>query len=357
MAMKRGMNGRWTLDNLHVLYASGINGTREYRIWSEDAVIKILANGVKYEETVTEGKVNRTIDEQVTLRILSRVGKKLDNGFVYDKPDLTEDLKNQLGFYQPMKAQRLDKQTNPPTGKVYVQPKLEGHRCMLNHEMAYTKQGKALDSCGTLFDAIPTHEDVTLDGELYHHGTKLQTIGSWVKRYQPNTEKLKFMIFDCIIHDDLDAPFKERLAYLEQLQLNTERSKLVPSALMHMSKVNDYFKKCREKGLEGTMVRLPHSKYDIGKRSKNILKIKHYEEEEFVCVGMHCNRLGWAILELEAANGKIFHATGPGTVPVKKQTWKDNLDHIGNSVIIQFAFYTDEGVPFQPVATEWFSVL
>ena len=66
-------------ENLHVLYASGINGTREYRIWSEDSIIKILANGVMYEEEVTEGKVNRTIDEQVTLRILSRVGKKLDN--------------------------------------------------------------------------------------------------------------------------------------------------------------------------------------------------------------------------------------------------------------------------------------
>jgi len=345
------------MDNLHTLYADGINGVREYRIWSEGSVIKILANGVMYEEEVTHGKVNRTLDEQVTLRILSRVRIKLDNGFVYDKSDLSGVPTNQLGYFMPMLAERLDKLKQKPRGTVYVQPKFDGHRCLLNSEGAYSRRGKAIDTIPDLFEHIKMPEGITLDGELYVHNTPLQTIASWAKKNQKGTEKLKYFIYDCIVHDELDMPYEQRLKLLGKLQVTTKRSKLVTTRETNIAKVQEYFHAYRKRNLEGAMIRLHKSEYAVGKRSKGLLKVKHYEDAEFECIDIHANRLGWAILNLRAHNGRLFTATAPGPVDVKMATYQNKHDYIGNSVTCEYACLTNEGIPFQPVATRWLTVL
>lgn len=345
------------MQNEHVLYADGVHGIREFRIWSEDNVIKILANSVEYEEVVEEGKVNRSIEEQVELRILSRVRIKLDNGFVYDRSELTGTPTNQLGYHMPMLAERYDRIKQAPRGKVFVQPKFDGHRCLLNVEGAYTRRGKPIDTIPNLFESIEVPEGVTLDGELYVHNTPLQTIASWAKKNQPGTEKLRYFIYDCIIHDELDMPFKQRLKVLSKLQLTTKRSKLVTTPVLHIDRVRQYFDKCRSRNLEGAMIRLPESVYAVGKRSKGLLKVKHYFDDEFVCVDIEQNRLGWGILVLKANNGKTFTATAPGTVQRKIHTYDHKDFFIGNVATVEYACLTNEGIPFQPVATRWLSVI
>ena len=344
-------------ENKHTLYADGVHGIREFKIWSEANIIKIRANNVEYEEMITEGKVNRSIEEQVELRILSRVRVKLDNGFVYDKDELSGTPTNQLGFFMPMLAERFDRQKSIPQERVFLQPKFDGHRCLLNSETAYTRRGKPINTIPGLFEEIQVPEGITLDGELYIHNTPLQTIASYAKKNQPGTEKLKYLIYDCIIHDDLDASFESRFMLLNRLNIVTERSKLVPTTWRHIDEVNQYFKGCRKRNLEGAMIRLHNSAYAIGKRTKGLLKVKHYEDDEFVCVDIEQNRLGWGILVLEAHNGKTFTATAPGTVPEKMQTYEDKDNYIGNSVTIEYACLTKEGIPFQPVATRWLSIL
>ena len=63
------------------LYGKGVFGTNVWKIWSEENIIHIMANGQRYNEVITEGKQSRTIEDQVKLRIEARVRNKMDGGF------------------------------------------------------------------------------------------------------------------------------------------------------------------------------------------------------------------------------------------------------------------------------------
>lgn len=341
-------------ENYKKLYASGAHGTRVYEIWSEGHTIVMIANGAKYEETIEEGKAGRSLEEQVQLRINARVRSKMDHGFVENESDIRDSLTNQMGYAMPMLADHLKNQRNFTDEMVYIQPKMDGHRCLTNSRESYSRGGKPIDCIGDLTSRLKTPDGMTFDGELYYHGVPLQTISSWAKRYQPNTEKLEYHIYDIIIEDEMDMPFKQRFDILSQLVKGIPRIVQVPTHLIHTELCHDYFKEFRNSGFEGAIVRTLDSQYQIGKRSKGLLKIKHYEEAEFPVVDIEVNRLGWAILWCEAPNGKLFKATAPGTVHEKMRIAAlDKNDFIGRLVTVEYANYTKEGKPFQPVATRW----
>ncbi len=339
--------------NEQVLYAKGAHGVKVYKIWSESNTIHILANGALYKEEVSEGKAGRSLETQIMLRINSRVQNKLDNGFVYDRDNIPEQPTNQLGFVMPMLAQRYDNVKNFFDETVFIQPKLDGHRCLVNDETAYTRRGKEINTLGSLMHRLNLPKGVTLDGELYLHGTPLQTIASWSKRYQKNTEKLQYHVYDLIIEDDLTMSCKDRLKLLNHIVKTSERIKVVPTSLINIEDVKPMFDQHRKQGYEGSIIRTLEGKYSIGKRPKDLLKVKHYFDDEFQCFGAQKSRFGWAIFWFKAKNGKEFKATAPGPVAEKIKAWEISNTFIGKWCTIEYACLTKDGKPFQPVATRW----
>jgi DNA ligase-1 len=196
---------------------------------------------------------------------------------------------------------------------------------------------------------IPT--DITLDGELYCHGVPLQTISSWAKRRQKDTLNLKFCIYDIIIPG---LTFEERHAELKKMIPENEFVKLVDTVKYDPTvSVKDHWFKYRSAGYEGAIVRPNDGLYEIGIRSKKLIKVKMREDAEFKCIDIIPSREGLGILVLETKEGKYFKTLAPGTVDQKIRTLANKEKFIGRSVTCEYAELTEEGIPFHCVATGW----
>lgn len=345
------------MENINTLYGKGSYGIKVWRIWSEENVIHIEANGGRYTELVNTGLAGRSLETQVKQRIKARVRSKLDGGFKKTKEELTGPMTNQLGLVMPMLATPFRNVKGIRLDKCMAQPKLDGHRCLVNPDVAYSRRGKVINTIPEILASLEIPDGVTLDGELYCHGVSLQTISSWVKRRQPYTLKLQYHIYDVISISDYT--FEERYNWLRGFISENEFIKLVPTMQVRDQSYYELCKEYNNLGYEGAIVRPSNSKYEIGKRSKGLIKVKpnHFtilkKEDEFECIDVIPSREGLGILVLKAANGLPFKTIAPGTNDIKRMTLKRKEKYIGSYVTCEYSELTDDGKPFHCVALRW----
>ena len=342
-----------------------IDSKRNMRYWEiyNDKSLICIEHGIRggspnYEtERVEFGLAGRSQEEQILSRINSRANKKMDAGY-FDSIEKAElfKMRNKLGLHKPMLAARYDKIEDFKFDCNYVQHKYDGHRCLIKNDngniVAYSRNGKIINSISHITDELKgvIPEGGTLDGELYHHGTKLQTIGSWVRRKQQQTLLLKFICYDII----MDSCYSERLSAIVDLSLN----KLENSELSHTDMIIGEFliapllERSRGIGYEGLIIRPAGHPYEPGKRSKGLIKVKDWLDDEYTVAGITLGVDGQAMLSLRH-NGKSFKATSPGTQMQKIYIGLNKDKFIGKKVTVQYANLTDAGIPFQPVATMW----
>lgn len=191
----------------------------------------------------------------------------------------------------------------------FVQPKLNGVRALYNSGVFQSRgqqiwQPKVLAHLTDLLNHIIPPE-LILDGELYHHGWKLQRINSAVavKTDEPteDTPQISYHVFDCICRRcGYDQPFSKRYLdiYNSLLDLGSPLIIPVPTALIHFQEEVDlHFHQYVAAGYEGIMLR-PDGPYVPGmhlsertgsetqKRSDFLWKYKSWQDEEFMCVGI-----------------------------------------------------------------------
>lgn len=337
--------------NETTLYGKGAFGTKEWRIWSEGNVIFIDANNSIYTETVHEGKASRSLDEQIKLRIEARVRSKLDGGFKRSVEELGDHNTNQLGYVMPMLAVNYKDVILNHNKEIYVQPKFDGHRCLINADGAYSRRGKPIETIPEIIKNLNVPDGITLDGELYCHGVPLQTIASWAKRRQKDTLNLKFYIYDAVIPG---VPFEERASIIKEIVAPAENIVLVENTLYnpHIGAFNYCFN-MRAGGYEGAILRYADSVYEIGTRSKSLIKVKMRYDGEFKCVEIEPSREGLGVLILELPNGNVFKTLAPGAVHEKTHVLSNKEKYIGRYVTCEFASLTENLVPFHCVAIGW----
>ena len=100
--------------------------------------------------------------------------------------------------YKPMLAYPVSDKPIDYTNLIFVQPKLDGVRCLIQHDaghvVAYSRTGKVWCNINyILFNLIPffkLNPDVVLDGELYNHDFKdnFEQIISMVRKTKPTDE-------------------------------------------------------------------------------------------------------------------------------------------------------------------------
>lgn len=331
-------------------------------------------------EAIEFGKGGRDQDEQIESRINSRVSKQLDKGYVEDLRQ-AETMKpmNRLGFAKPMLAKKSEDvdMVKMMTKTFFLQNKLDGNRCLIHNDgtglVAYTRNGKEFKTLkhilGPLENFIPA--GYTFDGELYVHGQSLQTIVSWGKRLQPNTLKLEFHTYDLIS----DEPFSARYNELRDV-FAASSGKLYPSTRLVLTSkftpestpnfgtpavdLAGLLRLARKDGYEGLMFRSDYALnrgnweqvgYEDGKRSGSLIKLKLWEDQEFPIVDIQPSADGWAILHCLAPNNEGFTVSCPGDVTFKRHVLNNKHDYIGKNVTVQFAYWTEDGLPFHCVAT------
>ncbi len=281
----------------------------EYAVITISHAVSETAAPIVHEERINEGKnIGRASEttpfEQAKLEAQARINKQLDKGYVVDKPHWSDPVTNQLGQLKPMLAQPLEKAARHLDFEhAFIQPKLDGFRCLAHRGegdqlIMYTRNGKKIDTLPHIRDrllAIMKPGD-HFDGELYVHGESLQTIASWVKRAQPNSALVQYWVYDMVILDDfypcrletLHERFDAWLATVQPpldgddypgcvVQVNTQK-------IETMAQAQGWFKYWREINFEGAILRWGLAPYQDGKRSKHLVKLKKFIDEEFTVV-------------------------------------------------------------------------
>lgn len=308
----------------------------------------------KFIEVVEKG--GRDIDEQIELEINSRITKQLNKGYVYDLEKAKAGKPtNALGFVKPMLAQK-DK---PLPFRFYLQYKLNGNRCLITKVdgelIAYSRGGKLIKSIDHILEAakdIP--EGTTLDGELYRHGTSLQTLRSWIAKKQADSNRLEYHCYDIV----QPVGFSKRLESLKKLTLGPS-IKIVESTLETSSiDLRSVFRLAKSELYEGLIARDLVTPYEDGKRSNSLIKIKKigdegYDDAEFKVLDISASRDGWAMLQLVTDDLKPFKVSAPGTMAQKFAIYHNRKQYIGKYVTVEWPELTDSGIPSQPIAVAW----
>jgi DNA ligase-1 len=309
-------------------------------------------------EYVDEGLQSRNLKEQVLSRINSRIHNKKKSGYVDNMQDAENNKRvNLLGLERPMLAKKYKDVVSKIRWKegAYIQPKLNGERCLIKkcggEIIAYSRQGiefTTLNHITNIIKKIPG--DFTLDGELYVHGQKLQTINSWVKRKQPNTEKVQYHVYDIV----MDVEYSNRISELNKIEniIGGIHSIFFVDPVIVFDeidamKMRDYY---IEWGYEGAMIRGFELPYQDGKRSNSLLKMKKALDEEFLVVNISPSVHGWGILDCITKEGKKFSVSAPGSIEEKTEIYFNREKFIGRYCQVEFFEWTIEKKPFHPVA-------
>lgn len=349
------------MPTLYRKNANGVLGT--WRIWRELNQIRIAhalvedGREVIHTEDVVTNQSGRSLDEQIQLRINSRISRMLDKGYKYSREEAYLSQSNQLGLARPMLAQKFRDAKNVKYEGSVLQKKLDGHRCMITKQdgeiIAYSRQGKIIDTVPqiTNFLAKRIPEGTTLDGELYLHGYPLQTLASWIKRKQKDSERLMFVCYDILSND----------SYLDRHQ---ELSEIVTSDHSHVRVLGirpyvntdelwTFFNEARDQGFEGLMLRTMHRGYETGKRSDSLLKIKAFHDAEFEVVDIRSSKDGWAICICKTESGSTFGVSAPGNMDEKRYVLQNMNKFIGKHLTVEYSQLTQNGIPFHPNAVRW----
>ena len=360
-----GKIGTWTIK-------AEVESTRELNPPAQLVIshTKVIGGAAVVKEVPVVGKnIGRsnetTPGQQAVLELDSRVNKQLDKGYVRTLAEASSPATNSLGLKKPMLAHPIDK-VKPESidwGNAYAQPKLDGHRCLVNGIM-YSRQGKeillphireALGDYGLL--------DKGLDGELYVHGMMLQDIGSLVKKPREESKQLQYHVYDLM----RDAPYSERRAELDELTMRAQAEGapilLVPSPkVSNRAQLDDMHKAWLRTGYEGSILRHGLAHYEDDKRSQSLLKVKDFTDTEFEVIGVErgtpngsyevpvwvCSNPGGL-----TEDDKTFKVTAQGTMQQKHEQWLMKHQHIGRQLTVQHFGYSKNNVPLLPVALRW----
>ncbi len=228
----------------------------------------------------------------------------LKNGRLPPSPTalVTGDLGKVAGFpasMKPMLASFIDRAFDAP-GWMF-EPKLDGYRILAFKEAGrtrlYSRSGKDMTAdLPRISGALERQpmSDWVLDGEVVAMGEDGRPDFGLLQRYfsqsgrlsAPRSEiRLEYHVFDILYLNGRDltlVPLMQRKQLLELALVPNEA--LVPVQYL-MRQGEAFFRAAMELGLEGMMAKRQDSTYHTGLRTKDWLKIKAIQAQEFVVGG------------------------------------------------------------------------
>ncbi|MES0134544.1 hypothetical protein NKJ88_06210 [Mesorhizobium sp. M0016] len=328
--------------------------------------------------TICTPKSQATAHEQALFEANADMTKKLERDYHRDIADIDTPL-----MFKPMLAQPYETVSFP----CFAQPKLDGVRCIATAKGLFSRQGKRFLGVPHIEEALAEvfalNPGLIFDGELYNHDLKddFNQIVSAVKKQKPTAEQIAASA-ELVEYHVYDLPSIQGNTATRQAALRTifasEREPVLQSiftglasgspiklvdtrAAVDQAHLDGLYLNWIEAGYEGQMVRL-NGPYE-NKRSKNLLKRKEFQDEEFE-ISMIGEGLGnWAgyakFVEFmlpgdkRTESGERPKAGIKGTQAFAKDLLarKDSL--VGKSVKVKFFNYTPAGIPRFPVAIDF----
>jgi len=243
---------------------------------------------------------------------------------------------------KPMLAYPVSDKPIDYSKDIYMQPKLDGVRCVIQYDnsevKAYSRTGKEWKNIDhILFNLTPwfkLNPNIILDGELYNHDLKndFEKIISLVRKQKPDDidmlESADMVQFHCYDIIDETMTFAMRNEFIKQVVPRNHCIKHVETIGVHSEEfAKDVHESCLEEGYEGSILRA-NDVYKCG-RSWSLRKFKDFSDAEAYIVGYEVGKgkregtLGKFLMQDE--DGNKF-----GCPPGKGYNYKDMKDMLNN---------------------------
>tara|TARA_R110002012_G_scaffold159999_2_gene321698 strand:+ start:456 stop:1289 length:834 start_codon:yes stop_codon:yes gene_type:complete len=197
---------------------------------------------------------------------------------------------------KPMLAHKYDDKRVDWSEPVYIQPKLDGVRCLFTKDGAYSRTGKQFMNLAhielALISFFKQNPDVILDGELYNHKLKndFEKIISLVRKQKPTADDrleaqqlVQFHVYDYFDGVKYDS-YKIRMHQLVTSEIYDAQIKYVPAKLVDSyNYAQDLHVDFLDQGYEGSIIRLD-GLYKHG-RSYDLMKFKDFSDAEATIIG------------------------------------------------------------------------
>jgi len=203
---------------------------------------------------------------------------------------------------KPMLAHKVNDKKIDFTEPVFIQPKLDGVRCIFTKDGAYSRTGKQFHNLQhielRLKGFFKLNPEVQLDGELYNHALRddFEQIISLVRKQKPTDEDrlnarklIQYHVYDYIV------PFigyEARLKWLMSNKVLWWGNVIMPVETHRVYKyeeaANMHHDGFLKQGYEGSILRL-NGAYEQ-KRSYNLQKFKDFSDDEATIVGYEAGK-------------------------------------------------------------------
>ena len=335
---KKDVKGKW------IVWEVEVDGNKYRTISGQDGG-QLITSEWTVAKPKNIGKSNETTAEEQALAEANAIyTKKLDKGYSIDK----ETTKEIIGAMLAKNIKDFKGNFNYP---VYIQPKLDGIRCIGTRNGLFTRNGKPITNCPNIIkevnEFLNNNTDVeAIDGELYKHSLhdNFNKITSMVRNSEENDE-IEYHIFDLIMEGNF-----------------SHRSKRIPNETNYFKPVETYIGYSSDDidtkhelflsaGYEGSIIRFdtPYEK----KRTWNLLKKKDFVDDEFEITGViegEGNRTGAVgALMVKTKDGKPFKSNVKGDMSYLKELFMKRDSLIGKLATIKYFALTPDGIPRFPV--------
>jgi len=319
------------------------------------------------EKTITTGKNigkknETTPEQQATSEARSTWDKKktggyaesLDDAHVPGVADAAAVAAHEAIL--PMLAHDYHKRGKDIKFPCFVQPKLDGVRCIFKNGVLTSRQGKVFPNMEHITQDLKD-VDLVLDGELYSNTLNFQQFVGLVRKKKHNDaekqllRQVKFHVYDCVN----DKPFSERNEAINELfskRLYAFSEPLLTEECKSKEDLKKFHDKYVADGKEGLIIRNKDGLYQLAARSKDLQKYKEFEDAEYKVTGFtdgEGSEKGLVIWICETSAGKSFHVRPRGTHEARAEIFNEAKDYVGKSLTVRYQELTEEGIPRFPV--------
>jgi len=321
------------------------------------------------EKTITAGKNigkknETTPEQQAASEARSTWTKKKTSGYAESLDDAQVPATASEGSMAaheailPMLAHDYNKRGKDIKFPCFVQPKLDGVRCIFRNGVLTSRQGKVFPNMENIVNDLKDVE-LVLDGELYSDTLNFQQFVGLVRKKKHNAaeiellKQVKYWVYDIVN----DKPFEERHATLREMFVNHVHLypfvyRLITEECKTKAELKGFHDRFAAEGKEGLIIRNKTGLYQLAARSKDLQKYKEFEDAEYKVTGFSEGEgleKGLVIWTCETSTGKTFNVRPRGSHEDRAALFKEAGDYIGKSLTVRYQELTDEGIPRFPV--------
>ena len=341
------------LSNIKLSSKKGITSLEKYA--EEQA--KKLFNNKKREGYIEYNNNNNNNNNNENEINNAETPKKIE-----EENENSINKKITIRTYYPMLAHRYNEKKGDIKFPCFVQPKLDGVRCVVVGNKLYSRNGNRFPVLPHIENELKLYNknNLILDGELFTDDINFEKIVGLVKKYKKSEEdeknslKIYLNVFDYI---DSKLPFNKRLINLNQFFEKNKNMKYIKQVKTEEcpqeKNIEEFLEKYTKEKYEGLIIRNKSGLYEENTRSVHLQKLKKFIDEEFEIIDYTTpdqgKEVGCVIWICKTKEGKQFSVRPSGNYQERKKLYREAKKYIGKMLTVRYQELTNGHVPRFPV--------